>query len=224
MSEHPSFGVNVLFHGIGEPQRDLELGEDRYWVGRDQFVALLDEVAAWPHVRLSFDDSNTSDVQIALPALLDRGLTADFFVLAGRLGKPGSLGEDDLHTLVHNGMTVGTHGMQHHPWRALDAATIDEELVVARDRLASVIGRPITMAGCPLGRYDRTTLTALRRLGYRTVFTSDRRPARPGRWLQPRFSVYREDTPSSVRDAVVGSGRAAARLRATAVGVVKRWR
>ena len=224
MSEHPSFAVNILFHGIGEPQRDLEPGEDRYWVGRDQFGALLDEIAAWPHVRLSFDDSNTSDVEIALPALRDRGLTADFFVLAGRLGKPGSLGEDDLRALVESGMTVGTHGMHHHPWRGLDAAAIDEELVAARDRLASVIGRPVTMAGCPLGRYDRTTLTALRRLGYRTVFTSDRRPARPGRWLQPRFSVYREDMPSSVRDAVLGSGRAAARLRATAVGVVKRWR
>ena len=224
MSEHPAFAVNILFHGIGEPRRDLEPGEDRYWVGRDQFLAVLDEVASWPRARLSFDDSNTSDVEIALPALLERGLTADFFVLAGRLGKPGSLGADDLRTLAGTGMTVGTHGMQHHPWRRLDAATIDDELVVARDRLASAVGRPITMAGCPLGRYDRATLTALRRLGYRTVFTSDRRPARPGAWLQPRFSVYREDTPGSVRDAVLRSGRPAARVRAAAVGAVKRRR
>ena len=224
MSDQPSFPVNVLFHGIGEPRRELEPGERDYWVGRERFEALLDEAVSWPHTRLSFDDSNSSDVEIALPALIERGLTADFFVLAGRLGKPGSLGEDDLHTLIKNGMTVGSHGMEHHPWRGLDAATIDEELVVARDRLAAVTGQPVTTAGCPLGRYDRGTLTALRRLGYRTVFTSDRRPAKPGAWLQARFSVYHDSTPETLRAAVLHSGQATARTRAAAVGFVKRWR
>jgi peptidoglycan/xylan/chitin deacetylase (PgdA/CDA1 family) len=222
--EQPPFPVNIPFHRIGTPRRDLEPGEASYWVGVEQFEALLDEVTVWPHARLSFDDSNSSDVEIALPALIERGLTADFFVLAGRLGKPGSLGEDDLHALIKNGMTVGSHGMEHHPWRKLDTATINRELVVARDMLASVLGRPVTMAGCPLGRYDRTTLTALRRLGYSQVFTSDRRPARPGRWLQPRFSVYSDSTPESVRAAVLRSAEAVSRMRATAVGVVKRWR
>ncbi|HMO11289.1 MAG TPA: hypothetical protein PKB06_07275, partial [Actinotalea sp.] len=37
-----------------------------------------------------------------------------------------------------------------------------------------------------------------RALGYRTVHTSDRRPARPGAWLQPRFSVTSEDTPATL--------------------------
>jgi peptidoglycan/xylan/chitin deacetylase (PgdA/CDA1 family) len=224
MSEPPSFPVNILFHGIGTPGRELEPGEEHYWVGRGQFESLLDEVVSWPQTRLSFDDSNSSDVEIALPALVERGLTADFFVLAGRLGQPGSLGEDDLHTLAGSGMTVGSHGMHHHPWRGLDPATIDEELVAARDRLAGVLGRPVTTVGCPLGRYDRGTLAALRRLGYRTVFTSDRRPARPGSWLQPRFSVYRDDSPQTLRAAVLHSGHPAARARAAAVGVVKRWR
>ena len=41
MSEQPSFPVNILFHGIGTPRRELEPGEDAYWVGRDQFEALL---------------------------------------------------------------------------------------------------------------------------------------------------------------------------------------
>jgi len=220
MSEH----VNILFHGIGTPQRELEPGEDRYWVGREQFEAVLDEVAAWPGVRLSFDDGNTSDVEIALPALLDRGLTADFFVLAGRLGRPGSLAEDDLHSLLKNGMSIGTHGMTHRSWRRMDAAATREELVDARDRLAAVTGQPVTTAACPLGQYDRACLTELRRLGYTAAFTSDRRPARAGRWLQPRFSVRAEDTPESVRGAVLHSRQLTARARASAAGVVKRWR
>ncbi|AEV84001.1 glycosyl transferase family 2 [Actinoplanes sp. SE50] len=215
---------NILFHGIGTPRRDLEPGEDQYWITEDAFHAILDEVAAWPAVSLSFDDSNSSDIEIALPALLDRGLTAEFFVLAGRLDQPGSLGEADLRDLLKQGMAVGTHGMHHHPWRGLTADTTRSELADARDRISAVIGRPVTRAACPLGRYDRGTLGALRRLGYTTVFTSDRRPARPGRWLQPRFSVYRDDTPSTVRAATQGSRRLPVRLRNAAAGVVKRWR
>jgi peptidoglycan/xylan/chitin deacetylase (PgdA/CDA1 family) len=227
MSEHAGavpFPVNILFHGIGRPQRDLEDGEDRYWIDRGRFEAILDEVTSWPQVSLSVDDSNASDVEIALPALLDRGVSADFFVLAGRLGEPGSLGEDDVDSLLKNGMRIGTHGMTHRPWRRMDAGAIREELVVARDRLASVTGQSVTTAACPLGQYDRSCLNALRRLDYTTVYTSDRRPARPGRWLQPRFSVRSEDTPETVRGAVLRSRQLSARARASAVGVVKRWR
>ena len=216
--------VNILFHGIGEPQRELEPGEDHYWVTRDRFEAILDEVSSWPHVSLSFDDSNSSDITIALPALLERGLTAEFFVLAGRLDQPGSLGPGDLRDLLKSGMAIGNHGMWHHPWRGMSPATAREELAEARDRIADVIGQPVTRAACPLGRYDRTTLKSLRELGYTTVFTSDRRPAVPGRRLQPRFSVYRDDTPESVRAAVHRSRRLPVRLRNAAAGTVKRWR
>lgn len=219
-----SFPVNILFHGIGKPHRALEPGEEQYWISRAQFEAILDEIVNWPQVRLSFDDSNTSDVDIAMPELLDRDLAAEFYILSGRIGKAGSLGDDDLHSLVKNGMTVGTHGMTHQPWRRMNPARVREELVEAREQLATVIGRPVTTAACPLGQYDRTTLTALRRLGYTTVLTSDRRPAQPGKWLQPRFSVYRDSTPESVRAAVLRSASPATRVRAAAVGVLKRWR
>ena len=47
-------------------------------------------------MRISFDDGNASDLEIGLPALLERGLTATFFVLAGRLGRPGSLDADEV--------------------------------------------------------------------------------------------------------------------------------
>src|SRR5687768_1699714 len=105
--------VNVCFHGIGTPARELEPGEDRYWIPVDVYHRVLDDVATWPSVRISFDDGNASDVEIGLPALLERGLTADFFVLAGRLGAAGSLDEAAVKELAAAGMTIGTHGMRH---------------------------------------------------------------------------------------------------------------
>ena len=215
---------NVCFHGVGTPRRELEPGEDVYWVGTDQFLRILDEVATWPTVRLSFDDGNASDVDIALPALLERGLTAEFFALAGRLDAPGSLRGEGLRTLRRHGMTVGSHGMHHRSWRGLDEAGARVEFVEARDRLSAEVGEPVDVAACPLGRYDRQVITRLRGLGYRRVYTSDRRPARADAWLQPRHSVRRHDTADTLRAAVLDPPALPARLRAEAVGLVKRWR
>ncbi|SEB56353.1 Polysaccharide deacetylase [Nocardioides exalbidus] len=216
--------VNVCFHGIGSPQRALEPGEEAYWTTPDTFLGVLDRVADRDDVRLSFDDGNESDIRIALPALQERGLTAAFFVVAGRLDQHGSLSRDDVRELHAAGMTIGNHGMTHRPWRGLDVARQQEELVTSRAVLAQVVGRPVLDAACPLGRYDRTVLSALRRAGYRSVHTSDRRWARSERWLQPRYSLHHDDTPESFERGVLGRPRVAAQAKGALVGTVKRLR
>ncbi|GIJ79370.1 Polysaccharide deacetylase [Micromonospora phaseoli] len=215
--------INILFHGIGTPRREMEPGEERYWVSVDRFHELLDEVVAWPQARLSFDDGNASDLDVGLPALLDRQVSATFFIIAGRLGSSGSVDADGVRELRRHGMPVGSHGMWHRPWRRLTAEQATEEFHTARDRLAELTGAPVDQAACPLGRYDRAVLARLKAAGYRRVFTSDRRPARAGAWLQPRYSVRAEDTAEGLRDIVFGQGLLG-RARSHAAGLVKRWR
>lgn len=214
---------NVCFHGIGTPQRELEPDEDRYWIGRDTFLRILDDLVG-RDVAISFDDGNLSDVEIGLPALAERGLTATFFVLAGRLDGAGSLHPEHVQQLVASGMTVGTHGMRHIPWRGLPETQQHEELVTARERISKVAGRPIDQAALPLGRYDRQVVAALKRSGYRAVFTSDRRWARPGSWLQPRFSAHADDTPASFRHEVLTRPTLVAQATGEAKAIVKRLR
>ena len=216
--------LNICFHGIGTPQRQLEPGEDAYWVDTDRYLRILDEIATWPSARISFDDANASDIQIGLPALVERGLEAQFFLLAGRLGKRGSLAVDDVRELIVRGMAIGTHGMSHRPWRGMSPATREAELVEARKRIEDVTGVAVTDAACPMGRYDRLVLSDLRRLGYHRVYTSDERAARPDSWLQARFSVRHADTPESLRAALLSRPSLARRARHNVVGLVKRWR
>lgn len=192
--------LTLCFHGVGSPGAEREPGEHGYWVGRDTFLALLDDVAGAPDVDITFDDGNESDVTVALPALRERGLRATFFVLAGRLGDPGSVDADGVRELRRAGMAVGSHGMHHRPWRRLSAAHRREEFVLARELLEDVVGARIDSVAVPLGRYDATTLLALRRHGYRRVYTSDRRVAAAHAWLQPRFSIRADDTPKQVSD------------------------
>lgn len=216
--------TNLCFHGIGAPVRPLEPGEDTYWITRDAYERILDEVAERPEVRLSFDDGNWSDVEYALPGLTERGLEATFFVLAGRLGAAGSLDEEAVRLLHESGMRIGSHGMDHRSWRGMDEPTARRELVEARSRIAAVVGAPVTDAALPRGQYDRTTLARLRRLGYRAVFTSDRTRAPEGAWLQPRFSVVCSDTAESVREQILGGQSLARRLERAGVTLVKRLR
>ena len=49
-----------------------------------------------------------SDVEIALPRLVERGLRAEFFVLAGLLGTPDRLDRDGVRELLTAGMSIGS--------------------------------------------------------------------------------------------------------------------
>lgn len=215
--------VNICFHGIGECVQEREPGEARYWMKEDVFLRVLDIVADRPDVRLSFDDGNRSDADIALPALRERGLTATFFPLAGRLDDAASLGAEDLRALQGAGMSIGSHGWDHVPWRGLSPADADREFVAARTTLAEAAETEITEAAFPLGRYDRSALRRLKSAGYRTVYTSDRFRARPRSWLQARYSVTSADTVETVTRIVRG-GPGLHEARNLLASAVKRMR
>jgi len=212
--------VNLCFHGIGAPERDLEPDEDRYWVTEEQFGELLEAAGREPRMRLTFDDGNASDAEIALPALRRAGLTASFFVVADRIGKRGSLTAGQLRELSQAGMTIGNHGLRHRSWRSLDERALEEELGEARATIAEASGRAVDEASCPFGEYDRRVLAALRERGFRRVYTVDEAPAPPDAWLQARYTIRSTDTPASLERLLGARNDLVASLRTA----VKRWR
>ena len=216
--------INLCFHGVGTPSRELEPGEAPYWISEDFFGEVLDLVVERPDVQLSFDDGNAGDVAIAMPELRERGLRAAFFPVADRIGVAGSVDRAGLRELARSGMTIGSHGMRHLPWRGMGVEQLDEELVEARKIIAAEAGIPVSEAACPLGSYDRRVLSRLRRLGYRRVFTSDRAHARTGGWLQPRYSIRNTDDGASVQALLAEAPQLPERALASARVAVKRWR
>lgn len=215
--------IGICFHGLGSCTLEREPGEAHYWVGVPEFLRILDTVADMPGVALSFDDGNRSDVEVALPALVERGLGATFFALAGRLDDPASLDAADLRELRASGMTIGSHGWAHVPWRGLTDDDGRREFVDARTALAEASGGAVTEVALPLGRYDRETLRRLADAGYDAVYTSDRFPYSERAWLRARYSVTAGDTATSVERIARGRPHAVS-LRNRAVSVVKRLR
>ncbi|MFC6714656.1 polysaccharide deacetylase family protein [Branchiibius cervicis] len=218
--------AELCFHGIGVPDRQLEPGEDRFWVDPSTFASILDAVRDFPSATISFDDSNVSDVIYALPGLERRDLRADFFVIAGRLDQRGSLGCEDVRELGRRGMRIGSHGMDHVSWRQVRSASSQErEYVLARRMLGDLTGTEVTAAAFPRGAYDRAAITTLRALGYEDLRIIDGGASSPDAWLRDRYSVTRFDTAESIAAYLASpDGGLAGRLQRTVKRGIKRWR
>ncbi len=220
----PDSVVNLTVHGIGPATHQLAPGEDRTWIGIGEFERLLDAVAGRADVRITFDDGNASDVDIALPRLLERGLTAEFFVLVGMLNGPGRLDVDGVRELRAAGMAVGSHGWAHRDWRRLDARQADEEIATANEVLGDLIGQPVTRVAIPYGSYDGRVLRRLRCARVTQAYTSDGGRARPGSWLQARNSVRHDLDAAWISSVLDGTASLPTRARRVAARTIKRFR
>jgi peptidoglycan/xylan/chitin deacetylase (PgdA/CDA1 family) len=220
----PANIINLTVHGIGRPSRALDPGEDESWVTVEQFEQVLDAVLRFDNVRITFDDGNISDVEIALPRLLERRLTAEFFLLAGYLGERGRVDRDGVRELAAAGMVIGSHGWSHGDWRRLDDRRAVQELRDAPRLLSELAGRSVRQVAVPHGAYDRRLLDRLRKAGTTRVYTDDGGSARQLSWVQPRNTLPHDLGPIWIDDVLAGAPglyRAATRTAARLVRLVR---
>ena len=187
LSHGRSHILNLVFHGVAEAGLPSE-GE--WWLDQAAFERVLDSLVGRPDIRITFDDGFASDATIALPALLERGLHASFFITTNWLGTPGHVSVEDVAELVRCGMAVGSHGVTHKRWVELSRRELDYELEASRARLEDITGGPITLAASPRGAYDRAVLSAVRDAGFDFFFSTDHGTVRRDAWLQRRTIVY----------------------------------
>lgn len=216
--------VNLTFHGVGAAPPHVDEGEKEVWVTLDFFRGVLDLVKDHAHVRITFDDGNASDYEVGLPELVERGLSADFFVCAGRIDQPGYLSARQIGEMREAGMRIGSHGFRHRAWRRLDAESLIEEIDTAKRRIEEAAEAPVQTAACPFGEYDTRSLGRLKELGFQTVFTSDRGSARPGEWLQCRNTLRKWTTVEQVDHLLTDRGFSLADLTRRTKTLLKRWR
>jgi peptidoglycan/xylan/chitin deacetylase (PgdA/CDA1 family) len=214
----------INFHGIGNPPRAYEPGEESYWIDRVHFKNILDFVAQRPlgaGVRLTFDDGNSSDYAIAAPELMRRGLGARFFVLAGKFGQEGYLSRAEVRDLAAQGFEVGSHGLDHVAWTNASDAALVREIKDSKAILEDVTGCPVRSAAVPFGIYDRRVLRELSRHGYQNVFSSDGGPRLTAMVPTPRYSLQRRVVLTSLASLIETSASFSRRARTEARAVIK---
>jgi peptidoglycan/xylan/chitin deacetylase (PgdA/CDA1 family) len=218
----PSRVFILIFHGVGDPPRPLEPGEEKAWVSRRNLRSILDAAAGRPDVRLTFDDGNSSDHDRVLPELVDRGLRATFFVVADRIGGRDFLSPAAIRDLIAAGMSVQSHGTRHRVWRGLDRHSLERDLKASRARIEDVTGKPVNEVAIPYCLYDRRVLRAVRDTGYRRVYTCDGGSARVDSWLQARNQISAGEDARKLEEIV--SPSLPVRLEIAIKTPIKRWR
>ena len=200
--------IILNFHGIGVPHDGVPTDERPYWLSTSHFVQVLDKVVEYRdagyEIEITFDDGNKSDLEIATPLLVQRGLRAAFFVLLGRLVDPHYLSAEDIRALQNEGMEIGLHGRHHLNWRSLEKEDLMDETRIAAKDLSEITGSASEKVAIPFGSYNRNVIAHLKRMHFRKILTSDSGVARLHDQIQARTSL-RADTTMEQLDAVVNN-------------------
>lgn len=215
-------------HGLGPRPNHVEPDEAYYWCDDVQiFERILDaipEVATRSStaIEITFDDGNSSDFAYALPALAKRGLTASFFVCAGRIGRPNYLHRGAMAEMVAAGMMIGSHGWSHIDWRSADQQTLVKEVDDAKQTIEDAIGSQVDAVAIPFGSYDRRVINALG--AFSKVYTSDGGFAPSRSRFIPRASYNRGWTETTLSELASRPKYGMAAIKRSVVSAIKRIR
>lgn len=214
----------LMFHGIGDTPTTIPEAEVPYWITECFFDEILSYAMArgpTPEIVFTFDDGNKSDLAAARK-LSDAGLQGQFYVLAGRLDKPGYLGRADLRELDGLGMEVGLHGTHHVDWRCASSDELIDETVASRQTLADVVGKPIRSLAIPFGLYNKSVLRHLAEQKFERIYLADNGLATAGATYLRRNPVMGWQTIRDIDNYVEDRASAMTRIRRTVMPLLKR--
>ena len=170
---------------------------------------------------VTFDDGLVSAVENGVPELVQRGIPAAFFIVAGMLGSvprwtqfgQDSAGEEliasaeRLRELPSDLITFGSHTMTH-PWLpSLSEEEARFELAASRAELEKLLNRDIKLFSFPYGAFNERSIDLCREIGYERVFTVLPVPALsdPQEFVTGRIAVNPTDWELEFRLKVLGA-------------------
>jgi peptidoglycan/xylan/chitin deacetylase (PgdA/CDA1 family) len=157
---------------------------------------------------VTFDDGFASTHEYAMPALLQEGLSATVFVVAGTLGERDpsmdwvkdaptprrALSAGQILELRDAGFEIGSHSYTHRDLPSLTESEVAEDLRQSREVLEDLVGRSVTLLAYPRGRHDARVRKAAETAGYRYSFAMARPHLPVGLpHAIPRVGIYRGD-------------------------------
>ena len=122
-------------------------------------------------VLITFDDGYLDNFQNAYSILKQHGMIATFFVITDKLWTEDRLNPERIAEMAQGGMSFGSHTVTHRRLGELSWADIQDELVVSKGILESILGRPVNAIAYPQGSYNQNVITIAQNLGYTTGFT-----------------------------------------------------
>lgn len=180
--------VVLMYHGLysGEDTSRIDAEDLPYAVSTSNFVRQLDRLhdkrvglldgksSELPDVVITFDDGHISNYDLAMPLLVERGLSAYIFVTGEFVAKRAHFcTPTHLEQMAQGGMEIGSHGMTHQFFDDLNDEQAECELRQSMEQLSDQCGQAIKSISYPGGRYNKRTLEISRSAGYAQLFGSD---------------------------------------------------
>ncbi len=195
--------IALMYHAIGQP---VAIDADpHYAVEITRFseqlatcvkhggaaISARDFLAGRSGVILTFDDGHGSNYDLAFPALVAAGASADFFVNPMQVGTRQFASWSQLREMADGGMSIQSHGFDHRYYLTdLSPARLREDLRRSRLEIEEKVGHPVTLLAPPGGRTPFGLTAVARECGFTHVLNS--RPGQirrgPARML-PRMAV-----------------------------------
>jgi peptidoglycan/xylan/chitin deacetylase (PgdA/CDA1 family) len=110
---------------------------------------------------ITIDDGWDDGYTYALSILAQRGFVATYFVIAGRIDRPGFLTSAHLQALIAAGDEIGDHTMDHVDLATQPAANLTYEIDAAAARIAQVTGHWPESLAYPSGIVNSRVVVAV---------------------------------------------------------------
>lgn len=127
---------------------------------------------------VTFDDGYLSVYEHAYPALVERGMTATVYVVAGVLGginewdsragdkKEKMMSASQLREMAEQGFEIGSHTLTHPHLTDMSDDDLKREIVDSKHKIEDIIGKEVVSFSYPYGDYDDRVLSAAIAAGY----------------------------------------------------------
>ena len=159
---------------------------------------------AGPCAVLTFDDGLCSDYTLALPRLLEAGVTATFFLNTSTVDRDGYLTWSQIQEMQGKGMRFQSHAHDHVYLSRLSTRSLARQLQYSKSLIQDRLGAPVEFLAAPFGDCSRRVVDTALAVGYRAVCTSRTWPARPRRTTVNRIAITAGTTPGDVRRFAAG--------------------
>jgi peptidoglycan/xylan/chitin deacetylase (PgdA/CDA1 family) len=212
----PAWDSPISVHPAVFARQMKWLATHRRVVSLAEAVRLMDERGRLPArvASVTFDDGFVGMHEFAMPVLLQEGLQATFFVVAGTLGTTNAhadwvrdaprprrtLSAAQVLELRDAGFEIGSHSFTHRNLTTLHEHEVVSDLRRSREVLEDLIERPVTLFAYPGGRHDEHARRAAATVGFQHSFSmadTDLPVALPH--AIPRVGIYRGDGAATLR-------------------------
>jgi peptidoglycan/xylan/chitin deacetylase (PgdA/CDA1 family) len=229
--------IALMYHAVTDAAAQRHELDPRYALARATFtrqlelcraranlVSARDWLAGRDGIVLTFDDGEASQYDNVMPALLEHGAQADFFVNPATVGQHGFVTWSQLREMTALGMSIQSHGYEHRYFTTLSDAQLRVHLIRARVQIEQCLGAPVTLLAPPGGRMPACMDRLALECGYERVFCS-----RPGLLQRehlptvlPRMAVTQATSLAGLAYWLDAGSLALPRLRYLALDLAKR--